>query len=195
MSSKKILIITLSSIFVLIALFITILFMTLGVINRYYYSNIIKSTSLQRKSQAGLQKRSGVKIEPFGKVTFLLGNLKVKKRANRNWKKLSFGQHLSRGDSLRIGVDSKVEITLKSGEIVTFKGFKKLRIDSSILSMREKTSSEGRLTGGSKEGGKIRRLTGKEETEKETTPVSAIRSVEPKEENDKETGLKTRIGN
>lgn len=195
MSSKKILIITLSSIFVLIALFITILFMTLGVVNRYYYSNVIKATSLQRKSQAGLQKRSGVKIEPFGKITFLLGDLKVKKRANRNWKKLSFGQHLSRGDSVRVGVDSKVEITLKSGEIVTFKGFKKLRIDSSILSISQKTSSEGILTGGSKEGGKIRRLTGEEETEKETSPVSAIRSVKPKEENDKKTGLKTRIGN
>jgi hypothetical protein len=169
--------------------------MTFGVINRYYYSNVIKSISLQRKSQAGLQKRSGVKIEPFGKATFVLGNLKVKKRANRNWKKLSFGQHLSRGDSLRIGVDSKVEITLKSGEIVTFKGFKKLRIDSSILSMSQKTSSEGILTGGRKEGGKIRRLTGEEETEKETSPVSAIRSVKPKQGNDKETGLKTRIGN
>jgi hypothetical protein len=166
-----------------------------GVINRYYYSNVMKSTSLQRKSQTGSQKRGGLKIEPFGKATFILGDLKVKKRANRNWKKLSFDQHLSRGDSLRIGVDSKVEITLKSGEIVTFKGFKKLRIDSSILSMSQKTSSKGILTGGSKEGGKIKRLTGEEETERETSPVSAIRSVKPKEENDKETGLKTRIGN
>lgn len=194
MNSKKVLLITLSSVFVVIALILTTLFIVAGMLNKCYYSNVLKSVSFKHTSRSDLDKGSKTEIGHFGKVTFLVGNSKVKRLRRSKWKKLTFGQHLLRGDSLRIGKGSKVEITVKNGKIITLKGFKKIRIDSSTLLMNRKDLVEEINTGNKREGGKISRLTGKEEKDRETSPVSAIRSNEPKKGNDKKTNLKTRIG-
>ena len=72
-------------------------------------------------------------------------------------------------------------------------GYKKLRIDGSLL--RSDDKSIVHESSGSEGSEKISRLTGKEGNEKETTPVSAIRSNEPPpKKNEKKTNLKTRIG-
>lgn len=72
MNSKKILIVTLSSIFIIIALYTTLLFIILGMLNKYYYSNVLKYNSFKHTRNTGLGKRDSAKIEPLGKVSFLL---------------------------------------------------------------------------------------------------------------------------
>lgn len=72
MNSKKILIVTLSSIFIIIALYTTLLFIILGMLNKYYYSNVLKYNSFKHTTNTGLGKRNSAKIEPLGKVSFLL---------------------------------------------------------------------------------------------------------------------------
>ncbi|MCK4574915.1 hypothetical protein KAU34_00750 [candidate division WOR-3 bacterium] len=193
MNSKKILITTLTSIFIVVALFITILFILLGMYNKYYYSNLLKSSYHKHSTPSDAEEKASSFIKPFGKVSFLLGNTKIKKRKCKTWEKLTFGLDLMRGDSLRIGTDSKVEITLQSGDNIIIKGFKKLRIDSSIIMLSHKSGVDENLSGSGKRGGKIARLTGKELKGKETTPVSAIRSNKPPKDDNK-TKLKTRIG-
>ena len=85
MNSKKILILTLSSDFIIIALFITLLFIILGVFNKYYYSSVLKYNSFKHTSNTGLGKRDAAKIEPLGKVSFLLGTSKFKHKLATNF--------------------------------------------------------------------------------------------------------------
>jgi len=161
--------------------------------NRAYYSNVtalhLKNNDLHHSSEKVTHKKS----KSLGKVTFLLGDSKTKKHSDKNWKKLVFGQRLSRGDSLRIGRESKVEITTNNGRTITLSGFKKLRIDSFILTMNQRTN-QGSSENIGRDDSKITRLAGKEDKKKETSPVSAVRSNKPKNENNNEPKLKIRIG-
>ena len=157
--------------------------------NKYYYSNVLKSSTEKHSGYSGTKKEAKSSIKPYGKVSFLLGDLKIKKRKEKNWTRLSHGDELMRGDSIRIGSDSKVEIALKNGKSVTLEGFQKIRIDGSIISLSEKDGGNG--TSG--KSSKISRLTGKEDKDRETTPVSAIRSKPAEKDKDKNKS-KTRIG-
>jgi len=58
--------------------------------NKYYYSNVLKYNSFKHTTNTGLGKRDSAKIESLGKVSFLLGTSKLKKRKNSNWKELIF---------------------------------------------------------------------------------------------------------
>lgn len=119
----------------------------------------------------------------------------LKKNKDSKWKKVRYGQLLKRGDSLKIGHDSKIEIALKDRDKnITIEGFKRIRIDSFLLLSDRQVEYE-ESTSNTKEGGKISRLTGKKENHKQTTPVSAIRSNKPQGENKNKSKLKTRIGN
>jgi hypothetical protein len=193
MKSRKAFIITLASVFVIVAILIGVLFVVLATYSRYQYAQTLK-LSTGKHSEHGHEKEDDAKLDVFGKVTFLVGNSKHKTRKDKMWKKLKFGQELSRGDSIRIGSDSKLELTLKNDKTISIEGYEKLRIDSALLRMSEKSSVYS-TTGGSEQSGKISRLTGKEANEKETTPVSAIRSTVPGPKKDeKKSGLKTKIG-
>jgi hypothetical protein len=186
MKSKKILILTLTSIFIIISIFITVLFLLLNMYNKNYYSSVLKSKTEKLSKYSEPKKEVKSSIKPYGKVNFLLGDLKIKRRKDKHWSKLAYGDKLMRGDSIRIGSDSKIEITLKNGEEITLEGFQKIRIDGSIISL-----SEDGGNGSSGKSGKMSRLTGKEDKDRETTPVSAIRS-KPAEGN--KDNLKTKIG-
>lgn len=194
MKSNKVLIITLSSIFLICALVIVVIFVLFGVYNKYYYSHAMESISFEHKADEHSSQES--KIEPFGKVTFLVGRCRVKEGSGKKWEKLSYGQKLYRGDSLRISFDSKVEITPNRGDKITLEGYDKLRIDNSIISLGKNNSGSDNTQVSHKQGGKISRLTGKDKTNRETTPVSAIRSNKPakKQKVKKEKKPKTRIG-
>ncbi len=193
MKSKKPLVITLVSVFAVVAILIGILFFVLGTVNNYY-SNALKSSPFKPSSHSGYEKRSKSKIEPLAEVSFLIGSTKFKKRKGKTWNKLTFGQHLIRGDSIKVGVDSKIELTLKNGKSLFITGFEKIRIDSSILSLDGNNYSQ-QSSGGNNEEGKLSRLTGKDIQGKKTTPVSAVRSNEPQQgEDKKKTNLETRIG-
>lgn len=193
MKSKKALIITLASVFVIVVILIGVLFAVLATYGRYQYAQTLKLQPAKHSKLSGDTKEE-TKLDVFGKVTFLVGSSKLKSSKERTWKKLRFGQKLSRGDSITVGSDSRLELTLKNDKTISIEGYKKLRIDSSLLRMSD-TSPGYDEAGGSEESGKISRLTGKEEGKKETTPVSAIRSNVPgPKEEEKKSGLKTRIG-
>jgi hypothetical protein len=194
MKSRKALVITLLSVFIIVAILIGVLFAVLATYSRYQYAQALKVKS-EKHSKHSYEKEDDKKIDVFGKVTFLVGNSRRKGRKDKTWKKLRFGQKLSRGDSIRVGTDSRLELTLKNDKTISIEGYKKMRIDNSLLRMSEKSYVHDEA-GGSEEGGKISRLTGKEDNKKETTPVSAIRSNVPgPKEDDKKDALKTKIGN
>ncbi|TET17901.1 MAG: hypothetical protein E3J78_07080 [Candidatus Cloacimonadota bacterium] len=159
MKSKKPLFITVVSVFAVVAILMGVLFFVLGTVNNYY-SNALKSSSFEPSSHSGYEKRSKSEIEPLAKVNFLIGSTKFKKRKGKTWYKLTFGQHLVRGDSIQVGINSKIELTLKNGKSLFITGFEKIRIDSSILSLDGNNYSQ-QSSGGNNEKGKISRLTGK----------------------------------
>ncbi len=193
MKSRKPLVITLASVFIIVAILIGVLFAVLTTYSRYQYAQTMK-LKLDKHTKTAGEREDERKIVPFGEVTFLVGTSKYKSRKDKIWKKLTFGHQLSRGDSIRVSSDSKLELTLKNEKTLTIEGYKKLRIDSSLLSMDE-SSLAGDNAGDSEKSGKITRLTGKEDSKKETTPVSAIRSNVPgPEKKDKDSGLKNQIG-
>jgi hypothetical protein len=194
MKSRKALITTLTSVFVIVAILIGVLFAVLATYSRYQYAQSLKFQS-GKHSKHDYDKEDTEKVDVFGKVTFLIGRSQYKSRKGTMWNKLRFGQKLSRGDSIKVGSDSKLELTLKNDKTISIEGFKKIRIDSSLLRTSEESFGSNNA-GGSEEGGKISRLAGKEDNKKETTPVSAIRSNVPgPKKDDKKSGLKTKIGN
>lgn len=194
MKSRNVLFITVLSVFVIVTVLIGVLFAVLATYSRYQYVQALKFQTGKHSKQS-YEKKDNEKTDVFGKVTFLVGNSRHKARKDKTWKKLRFGQKLSRGDSIKVNSDSKLELTLKNDRTISIEGYKKIRIDGSLLRMSEKSFVHDEASG-SEEGGKISRLTGKEDNKKETTPVSAIRSNVPgPKKDDKKTNLKTKIGN
>lgn len=194
MKSRKALVITLLSVFIIVGILIGVLFAVLTTYSRYQYAQALKFRP-DPDSKHGYEKKEDGRSEVFARVTFLVGNSKHKSRRDKMWKKLKFGQMLARGDSIRVGSESRLELTLKNEKTISIEGYKKIRLDADLLRTSEKSLVPDE-TSGSKEGGKISRLTGKEDNKKETTPVSAIRSNVPgPEKGEKESGLETKIGN
>lgn len=154
----------------------------------------METISFEHKAKGNSSKET--KIEPFGKVTFLIGRSRIKEGSRTKWEKLTYGKKLYRGDSIRISFDSKIEITPNNGDKIILEGYGKVRIDNSIMSLSKNNSGSGTSKVINKQGGKISRLSGKDRTTRETTPVSAIRSNKPakNEKGKKEKKPKTRIG-
>jgi hypothetical protein len=194
MKSNKVLILTLSSIFLVCVIVLIVIFVLLSVYNKYYYSHAMETVSFGQKAKENPSDKT--KIEPFGKVTFLIGRCRIKEGSGTRWEKLSYGQKVYRGDSVRMSFDSKVEITPDNGDKIILEGYHKVRIDNSIISLSRNTSGYGSSKVSNEQEGKISRLSGKDRTTRETTPVSAIRSNKParNEKEKKEKKPKTRIG-
>jgi hypothetical protein len=193
MKSKKGLIITLLSVFVICTLLVFILFAVLTTYSRYQYAQTLKLKSGKQVSDTR-DAHDGAELEALAKVTFIIGDAKCRKRSEKNWGKLRFGQKLVRGDSIQVTSECTLELTLKNDKTIALEGYKKIRIDGSLLRMSDKTLAT-ESAGSSEESGKFSRLTGKEGSEKETTPVSAIRSNVPSpKKDDKKSNLKTKIG-
>ena len=159
----------------------------LNTIKRFYRSAEGKPISSNALTDTTLKNKDTRKVEPIGKVSFLLGNITIKGYNKHKWAKLLYGQKLVPGDSLRLGINSKIEITFKNGKVKTLNGFQKLRVDNSM----QFHSDEPQVSGGKET--KISKLKGTRKTGRKTSPASAIRSDKPQEKKEEKPKLKIRI--